>query len=213
MKPPNSHHDIMESIHNIFFFQNASAALKELFPNLSLCILLVIWCNLIFLQTSVDGVRSQIEPQSTDFVVICMYQYSWYIHSIIYCANSHEYDADHMMNIFVYFQTSQVQAELALLNPDYVLSSTTYPPKILLTISPRPVTVQGKLPDDDGYIGVNGIIEDLGKFTLRFPSHPSYDQVHVAHDQPKGKYIHSHQSLICVTLHSCYTWQWDCIPC
>lgn len=104
------------------------------------------------------------------------------------------------MNIFVYFQISQAQVELAFSNPDYVQSSTTYPPKILLTISPKPVTVQGK-PDDDCYIGVNGIIEDLGKFTLRFPSHPSYNQVHVAHNQPEGKYIHGHQILICVTVY------------
>lgn len=123
-----------------------------------------------------------------------------------------KYDADHMMNIFIYFQISRAQVELAFLYPDYVRSSTTYPPKILLTISRRPVTVQGKLPDDDCYIGVNGIIEDLGKFTLRFPSHPSYDQVHVARDQPKGKYIHGHQ-ILTVYILIILIWQWDSIPC
>lgn len=85
------------------------------------------------------------------------------------------------------------------MNPEYVQSSTTYPPKILLTISPRPVTADGKPPDNNCYIGVNGITQDLGKFTLRFPSHPSCDPVHVPHDQPKGNYIHCHQNMICVT--------------
>lgn len=96
--------------------------------------------------------------------------------------------------------------ELALSNPDYVQFSNTYPPKILLTVSARAVTVQGKLPDDCCYIGVNGIIEDLGKFTLRFPSHPSSDTVHVSPDQQKGKCIHGHQNLICVTMFIHYTY-------
>ena len=66
--------------------------------------------------------------------------------------------------------------DLPLSNFDYVQSSNTYPPKILLTVSPGPVMVQGKIPDDYCYIGVNGITEDFGKFTLHFPSHPSSDQ-------------------------------------
>lgn len=68
------------------------------------------------------------------------------------------------------------------------MQSATYPPKILLTAFQRPVTVQGKPPADYCYIGVNGIIEEHGKFTLRFPSHPSSDPVHT-----KGKCFHGLQ--------------------
>lgn len=70
-------------------------------------------------------------------------------------------------------------------NSSYAELSYTYPPKILLTVSPR--QVQGKPPDDYCCIGVNGVTEDHGKFTLRFPSHPSSDPVHVPPAQPKGK--------------------------
>ena len=79
--------------------------------------------------------------------------------------------------------------DLALSNPDYAQLSNIYPPKILLTISHVPVTVQGQLPDDCCYIGVNGTTEGLVKFTLHFPSHPSSDPVHVPPDQPKCKWI------------------------
>ena len=83
--------------------------------------------------------------------------------------------------------------DLALSNPDY-MQSATYPPKILLTAFQRPVTVQGEPPDDYCLIGVNGTIEDHGKFTLRFPSHPSSDPVRVSTDQPKGECIHGPQT-------------------
>ena len=78
--------------------------------------------------------------------------------------------------------------------------SYTYPPKILLTISPRPV--QGKPPDGYCSIGVNGIIEDHGKFTLHFPSHPSSDPVHVPLDQQKGKCIHTWSAKVSVHMYS-----------
>ena len=99
-------------------------------------------------------------------------------------------------------QISLDEIDLALSNPDYAQLSNTYPPKILLTVSHVPV--QGKLPDDCCDIGVNGIIEDHAKFTLRFPSHPSSDPVHVPPDQPKGKCIHGHQNLACVNVHTLY---------
>lgn len=82
--------------------------------------------------------------------------------------------------------------DLALSNPDYVQQCSTYPPKILLTVSP--LQLQGKPPDDCCYIGVNGVIEDLEWFTLRFPSHPFSDPVDEPRDQPKSEYIYGHWS-------------------
>jgi len=99
---------------------------------------------------------------------------------------SHEYYTNTL-------QISQDQMDLALSNPDY-MQSANYPPKILLTAFQRSVTVQGKPPDNYCVIGVNGTIEDHGKFILRFPSHPSSDPVRVATDQPKGECIHGPQT-------------------
>ena len=108
-----------------------------------------------------------------------------------------------MFSALLTFQISQEQIDLALSNPDYVHLSDTYPPRILLTVSPGPVTVRVKPPDNFCSIGVNGIIEeDLGKFTLRFPLHPSSDPVHVPPDHPKGKCIHGYQILdLCITVY------------
>jgi len=80
--------------------------------------------------------------------------------------------------------------DLALSNPDYVQLGNTFPPKILLTVFP--LKVQENPPDDYCYIGVNGVIEDLGRFTLRFPSHPFSDPVDEPRGQPKSEYIYGH---------------------